>query len=248
MMVSMEKTLIPPPPTRRARVRRLRSWRAWQKFRNFAAFAIVLMAVRSAVADWNDVPTGSMKPTILEGDRIFVNKLAYDLKVPFTTTHLLTWGGPKRGDIVVFFSPVDGTRLVKRCIGLPGDTIELRSNQLIVNDLPATYAPAPAAVANELTKTERPQFMLAEEQYAAGPQHAVMSMPGYRAKRNFGPVTLGPTQYFMMGDNRDNSFDSRYFGTVERSQIVGHAVAVAISLDINDHWKPRWGRFFSGLK
>src|SRR5580692_12543008 len=86
---------------------------------------LVLFVLRSAVADWNDVPTGSMKPTIMEGDRVFVNKLAYDLKVPFTTWHLAEWGNPKRGDIVVFFSPKDGMRLVKRVIGLPGDTVDL---------------------------------------------------------------------------------------------------------------------------
>src|ERR1700679_3926319 len=97
------KDSVRPSPPRRARVRRIRAWRAWLTFRTFAIFAIVLMAVRSAVADWNDVPTGSMKPTILEGDRIFVNKLAYDLKLPFTTFHLLTLGNPKRGVVVGVF-------------------------------------------------------------------------------------------------------------------------------------------------
>ena len=104
---------------------------------------LVLSAFRSAIADWNDVPTGSMKPTILEGDRVFVNKLAYDLKFPFTTWHLAQWDNPKRGDIVVFYSPLDGKRLVKRVVGLPGDRIELRNNRLLVNDAPVTYrAPA----------------------------------------------------------------------------------------------------------
>src|ERR1700761_6186787 len=116
----------------------------WEKFVRVEAkpmliIACVLFAMRSAVADWNDVPTGSMKPTIMEGDRIFVNKLAYDLKVPFTTWHLAQWDNPKRGDIVVFFSPADGERLVKRVIGLPGDRIELRNDQLFVNDQPLKY-------------------------------------------------------------------------------------------------------------
>ena len=82
--------------------------------------ALVMFSMRSSLADWYHVPTGSMKPTILEGDRVFVDKLAYDLKVPFTTWHLAEWSQPQRGDIVVFFSPKDGTRLVKRVIGLPG--------------------------------------------------------------------------------------------------------------------------------
>lgn len=89
-------------------------WR--QEIRPLLILALVLFSVRSSLADWNDVPSGSMKPTILEGDRVFVNKLAYDLKVPFTTWHLAEWANPKRGDIVVFFSPRDGTRLVKRVV------------------------------------------------------------------------------------------------------------------------------------
>lgn len=100
---------------------------------------LITCALRSSLADWNQVPTGSMKPTILEGDRIWVNKLAYDLKVPFTTWRLAQWDNPKRGDIVVCFSPADEKRLVKRVIGLPGDTIEMRSNQLIVNSFDSRY-------------------------------------------------------------------------------------------------------------
>jgi signal peptidase I len=87
----------------------------------------------SAIADWNDVPTGSMNPTILAGDRIFVNKLAYDLRISFTTWRLAHWDNPRRGEIVVFFSPVDGTRLVKRVIGVPGDVIAMNGNRLYIN-------------------------------------------------------------------------------------------------------------------
>jgi len=107
---------------------RSRARHYWQKeIRPMLILALVLFCVRSSLADWNDVPTGSMKPTILEGDRVFVNKLAYGLKVPFTTWHLAEWANPKRGDIVVFFSPHDGTRLVKRVVALPGDVVELRN-------------------------------------------------------------------------------------------------------------------------
>src|SRR5262245_15620755 len=103
-------------------------WKGWMK--PVFVVLIITSAFRSAIADWNDVPTGSMKPTILEGDRIFVNKLAYDLKVPFTTTRLAQWDDPHRGDIVVLFSPGDGKRLVKRIVGLPGDQVELRDGKL----------------------------------------------------------------------------------------------------------------------
>ena len=91
--------------------------RVWDFIRPILVLIVILFALRSSIADWNDVPTGSMIPTILEGDRIFVNKLAYDLKIPFTTKHIFEWADPKRGDIVVFFSPEPKeTRLVKRCV------------------------------------------------------------------------------------------------------------------------------------
>src|SRR5580700_1098065 len=115
----------------------------WRENKSLLLFVIILTAVRSAIADWNDVPTGSMNPTIVQGDRVFVNKLAYDLKVPFTTLHLAQWSDPQRGDIVVFFSPADGTRLVKRVIGVPGDTIELRDERLLINGKQSTYEPLP---------------------------------------------------------------------------------------------------------
>src|SRR5213592_3394533 len=116
---------------------RSRARRWWRdEIRPLLVIGVILFAVRSSLADWNDVPTGSMKPTILEGDRVFINKLAYDLKVPFTTWHLAEWSSPKRGDIVVFYSPHDGIRLVKRVIALPGDLIELRNDKLIINGDP----------------------------------------------------------------------------------------------------------------
>src|SRR6266481_8840380 len=104
--------------------------------------------IRSSLADWNVVPSGSMQPTILVGDRVLVNKLAYDLKVPFTTWHVLEWANPRRGDIVVFYSPYDGKRLVKRVVGLPGDTVELRNNALVLNGQPVHYKP----IADELLR------------------------------------------------------------------------------------------------
>src|SRR5829696_6834967 len=100
--------------------------------RPLAILLVVLLAARSSLADWNDVPTGSMNPTILEGDRIFVNKLAYDLKVPFTTWHVAEWSDPRRGDVVVFYSPVDGDRMVKRVAAVPGDTVAMVNNRLVV--------------------------------------------------------------------------------------------------------------------
>jgi len=219
-------------------------WR--QEIRPILVMALVLFSIRSSLADWNDVPTGSMKPTILEGDRVFVNKLAYDLKVPFTTWHLAEWGNPQRGDIVVFYSPKDETRLVKRVVGLPGDVIELRDEQLIINGKPVEYAPAGTGVAEQLSADEQLQSQFATEQLPTH-THAVMAIPSLPAKRTFGPVQVPAGQYFMMGDNRDNSFDSRFFGTVERKRIVGKATDVVLSLDKTEGWLPRSGRFFKPL-
>jgi signal peptidase I len=208
--------------------------------------ALVLFSVRSSLADWNDVPSGSMNPTIIEGDRIFVNKLAYDLKVPFTTWHLAQWSNPQRGDIVVFYSPYDGTRLVKRVIGLPGDTIELRNEQLIINGKPVSYAPLGAEISIQLPLGEQQRSLFATENLP-GRSHAVMAMPGVPAKRSFGPVHVPAGSYFMMGDNRDDSFDSRYYGVVTRDRIVGKARDVVFSINKKDYWLPRSQRFFRSL-
>src|SRR5205814_10326257 len=113
--------------------------KAWHEYRSFVLFVILMIIFRSALADWNVVPTGSMKPTILEGDRILVNKLAYDFKVPLTHTSLYKFADPKRGDVVVFDSKLADTRLVKRVIGLPGDTVEMRDNRLTINGIDAQY-------------------------------------------------------------------------------------------------------------
>ena len=224
---------------------RLRQY--WRKeIRPLLILALVLFSVRSSLADWNDVPSGSMNPTIIEGDRIYVNKLAYDLKVPFTTWHLAQWSNPKRGDIVVFYSPYDGTRLVKRVIGLPGDTIELRNEQLIINGKPVNYAPLNAEISTQLPVKEQQHSLFATEQLP-GHAHAVMAIPGVSAKRSFGPVRVPEGSYFMMGDNRDDSFDSRYFGVVSRDRIVGKATDVVYSINKNDYWLPRSQRFFRSL-
>jgi len=219
---------------------------ARQELKPLLILLLVMFAVRSAIADWNDVPTGSMKPTILEGDRVFVNKLAYDLKVPFTTWHLAQWGDPLRGDIVVFFSPANGIRLVKRVIGLPGDRIELANNNLLVNGAPVQYEPLSPRTIAELPVAEQPQHQYATEALGSHP-HPVMATPALPARRTFGPVVVPAGRYFMMGDNRDNSLDSRYFGSVDRSEIVGRALAVVASLDRGNYYLPRWSRFFTSL-
>jgi signal peptidase I len=217
-----------------------------QEIRPLLILALVMFSIRSSLADWNVVPSGSMQPTILVGDRVLVNKLAYDLKVPFTTWHIAEWSNPQRGDIVVFFSPKDGTRLVKRVIGLPGDTVELRNDQLVINGQPVDYTTLEPRIPEQLSNVERAHSIFATEQLP-NHSHAVMAINGIPAKRTFGPVQVSDGHYFMMGDNRDNSFDSRYFGTVDRGQIVGRATSVVLSLDKSNYWLPRWSRTCSSL-
>ncbi len=227
------------------RTRARHYWR--QEIRPLLLILLVVCAVRSSFADWNDVPTGSMKPTILEGDRVWVNKLAYDLKVPFTTWRLANWSNPQRGDIVVFFSPHDGLRLVKRVIGLPGDTVELRGNELILNGQPVAYQPIAEELLRDLAPADRASRVFASE-HLPGQTHAVAGTPSLPGMRDLAPVRVPEGKYFMLGDNRDDSFDSRYWGPVARNQIVGRATAVVMSLDKQHYWRPRWQRFFTSLR
>ena len=101
--------------------------------RGFLIFLLCFGFFRSAVADWNPIPSGSMRPTLLEGDVVLVDRLAYNLKVPLTDIVLLPLGDPRRGDVVTFSSPVDGVRLIKRLVALPGDVVELRDDVLFIN-------------------------------------------------------------------------------------------------------------------
>ena len=222
--------------------------KSWKECRGTILFIVlVVIPVKSSLADWNWVPTGSMNPTILEGDLIYVDKVAYDLRVPLTLHRLAKWSDPQRSDIVVCFSPDDGTRLVKRVVGLPGDTVEMKNNTLFLNGEPVPYTKADPAYVASLPRELRQRSVLATEDLD-GAAHAVMSIPSIRALRSFGPVTVPPDSYFMMGDNRDNSKDSRFFGFVDREQIVGQAKAVIGSLDITDKFQPRLKRFFTALK
>jgi signal peptidase I len=222
-----------------------RRW--WQaELRPIIIIALVVFCIRSSLADWNDVPSGSMNPTIIEGDRVYVNKVAYDLKFPFTTWHLLEWGNPQRGDIVVFYSPHDGKRLVKRVVGLPGDTIQLRNDNLILNGQPIQYRSFESDALDDLPAKQRSTQIFATEQLP-GHEHAVAAWPGVTAPRDFGPIIVPSGQYFMMGDNRDNSFDSRFYGPVDRKQILGRATMAVLSFDREHYWAPRWHRFFTTL-
>ena len=221
--------------------------RKWLKNnRGVLVFILCLGLFRTAIADWNPVPTGSMRPTILEGDVVLVNRLAYDLKLPLTNISLAHLGDPQRGDIVTFSSPKDGARLIKRLVALPGDTVELRNNQLFIN--------AEAAVYSDITDVHEPagfggfvDAIRATEDYA-GSRRSVQFLPMIDSKSNFGPVVVPADQFFMMGDNRDNSEDSRYIGFVPRNLLIGRAGHIVVSADIKHNWQPRFDRTARPLK
>lgn len=209
----------------------------WQANRSLIYFVVLMVVFRSSFADWNSVPTGSMNPTIIEGDRILVNKLAYDLKLPLSHVRPLSWAEPQRGDIIVFDSEVEKTRLVKRVIGLPGDIIAMQNNQLFINGELAQYSDL-AAAGSYLRATER----------LAGFPHAMqMSATGASPAGSFGPVSVPAGRFLVLGDNRDNSKDSRFIGFIPRSEIIGRARHVVLSLDYDRYYLPRAGRFLQAL-
>lgn len=209
------------------------------------AFSFV-PAFRSALIDWNDVPTGAMKPSIVEGDRIVVHKAAYDLRVPFTRLTIAERAEPARGDIVVFHSPETGDRLVKRVVALPGETIEIRRDgQVVVNGVAATYedvAPEHVAGMDEGTLAV---YDVAYESLGTS-RHPVLFARGVPVPP-YGPYRVPESSYIVLGDNRSNSRDSRFFGAVERDAIRGRAWAVALSFDPGRAYLPRWSRFLTAL-
>lgn len=220
----------------------------WREWRTLVILLVVMILFRSAVADWNQVPTGSMKPTILEGDRVVVNKLAYDLKLPFTRWQLAEWGDPKAGDIVTFYSPRDDTLLIKRVIGVPGDVVSMKNNRLYVNGIAATYTRLDQKIVNQLDTWQRTHHAFFFERFG-NIVHPIMRQPTPpHDYGNFAPVKIPPNRYLMLGDNRDQSVDSRVIGLVTRDRITGRAHTVAFSVDYEDWYLPRKDRFLRPLQ
>ncbi len=206
--------------------------------RHLAIMAAVILTARSVVADWYVVPTGSMKPTILEGDRVFVWKSAYQIRVPFSRIRLFSTGMPKRGDVVVVRNPDGGSiPFVKRLIGLPGDVLELKNEVLTVNGkaMPIHFLP-------EIRADDGETILIGTEELSGRP-HPVRVLPDRPAFRNFGPITVPEGEVFVMGDNRDESRDARFFGTRPVSDLLGRAVGVMWSWNQDFFRGPRWSRF-----
>ena len=225
-----------------------RGQRLWHEWRGFLLFIAVMLVFRSAIADWNQVPTGSMIPSILEGDRIVVDKLAYDLRVPFTLKRIARWRDPERSDIITFESPKDGKLLVKRVIGVPGDVVQLANNRLQVNGELARYTPIEAASLPDPVLKALPHIDVATE-HLLDQSRTVMVHKLRRPliRSSFGPIEVPEGHYLVLGDNRDNSQDFRVIGFVTRESILGKANSIAFSLDYENYYLPRGDRFFRDL-
>jgi signal peptidase I len=189
---------------RRAKAEAPPKSRLRQNLESLGLAILVALVVRSSVVEAFWVPSGSMLPTIQIGDHLFVNKLAYGMHVDVPVVNksvvFTQWRPLKRGDIVVFVSPVDRrTDLIKRVVAVGGDTVEIRNKQLYIN---GEAAPDPYA-----TYTDQ--------------------KIGHNAPRdNFGPVTVPPGKFFVLGDNRDQSYDSRYWGFADENDVKGQATFI----------------------
>jgi len=208
--------------------------------RSFLVFLLGFGFFRLAIADWNPIPSGSMRPTLVEGDVVLVNRLAYDFKLPLTDIAIARIGDPQRGDVITFTSPKDGVRLIKRLVAVPGDVVEMRNEVLYINGIAAQYGHLVETV-EPMDRQATTGAIQAREQIA-GVQHAVQFLPKVSALRSFEPITVPADRYFFLGDNRDNSADSRFIGLVPRQLLIGRAHHVLVSADIKGNWMPRLER------
>ena len=213
---------------------RLREWAAsllWS-----VAIALLL---RAFVVQAFRIPSGSMEDTLLAGDFLFVEKIAYGMKLPLSGRQITpALRRPARGDVVVFAYPLDGREFIKRCVAVAGDTVRIRDRQLYVNGRPP---PEPYAVHKAWDSHQTPEAAQGELLRAgyqrAWEERAFVNLPWMRD--NFGPVVVPPACVFVMGDNRDNSLDSRFWGPLPEAALLGRAGLIYWSWDA-DNGQPAW--------
>lgn len=226
---------------------------AWRQSLITVVIAVLAaLVVRSFVLTAYKVPTGSMQPALKPGDFIFSMRLAYGLKLP-GLDKVLWEKPPSRGDLVVFSYPHQPqVNYVKRVIALPGDVVEVKSNRLIVNGFEFSYELI------EESKEDNPNPALFDVLWEIPPQELSSSrwkviLEKGSLDKNFGPLKIPEGEIFLLGDNRDTSDDSRYWGTVPVSQISGKASLIWLSLDWQNKWAEnrfpslRWERLFKRL-
>jgi signal peptidase I len=205
------------------------AWRTVVEYsRSFFPVLLFVLVIRSFVFEPFRIPSGSMMPTLLQGDFIFVKKYAYGLRLPVTETKILDTGEPERGDVIVFRLPSDTSiNYIKRVVGLPGDRIEYAGHRLLINGEPVAVEKVDASGGTQYF-----------EQLGERRHEILFSKPDYQADEGAWVVPDG--QFFVMGDNRDNSKDSRYIEAIPESHLVGEAVRIWMHMD-GLNW-PRWDR------
>jgi signal peptidase I len=208
----------------------------------FLIAAVVALFIRQFVVEAFKIPSGSMKPTLTIGDHLLVNKFVYGPRIPFTDTRIYQGQEPKRGEIIVFKFPEDESKdFIKRVVGLPGDKIEIKNGTLFINDQPVPVTPKGEYVDKEMRfdKEYDIKAKVFEEQLGTV-KHSIQYLHDQKGY-NFGPRLVPQESVFVMGDNRDNSQDSRFWGFVKYNKILGRALIIYWSWDGADRWV-RWER------
>jgi len=199
----------------------------------FAIAILLALFIRTFIVQAFKIPSGSMKPTLLIGDHLLVNKFVYGIKIPYADRVIIPVKNPKRGDVIVFKWPKDESKdFIKRVIGIEGDVIEIKENQLFINSEGITTEHAGEFNDEDLYVEEL-------EEYLGDVKHSVLDREkGYE---DFGPITVPENSVFVMGDNRDNSQDSRYWDCVTLNKIKGKALII--------YWSwPHWDRFLKIIR
>ncbi len=208
-----------------------------------------VLFVRSFVFEPFKIPSSSMVPTLKIGDHIFVSKFSFGLSLPFTKVELIRWGEPQRGDIIVFLFPRDESlHYIKRVVGVPGDLIEFRGKDVIVNGepLPKELVTDQNLVADVVGESGFTGELFKEKIGPVVHYAKYSAKTAYEFSRSSPPQAVPEDQYFVVGDNRDDSYDSRNWGFVPRENIKGKAQVIWMSLDQGEAWgklnKVRWAR------
>jgi signal peptidase I len=199
---------------------------AWEWTKSIAAALVIWFFLRALLVEAFRIPSGSMENTLQIGDFLFVNKALYGAEIPVVHTRLPAFREPKRGDVVVFDSETEqGVNVVKRVIGMPGDTIAMRDNVVYIDDKPLNEP----YVIRTGTDREDPAFRAWQVRHLVG-----RDPKNYRPTLwNWGPLLVPPDSFFVMGDNRDDSYDSRYWGFLARDRIRGRPMFIYYSYDKN---------------